>query len=715
MPRRHQVRMACQRCRKKRAKCDGEDPCERCLEAGLECLFDNSRRESKDDLRAEIERLRRTNEQSDALLDALSSMDDADTYHMVAQGLMDGAVTRQSIYDDLPTKLRIAGIPLSAAVSITSSLRRNSQTASSAGASSCDVQGATCPHCSGALPAVSSALSDGDRSNGLSSERPISDDVSSEADRLPTPGSGHESVPSQSSLAVDDGLQQIDPWTRTGWTIGKVRARLDALLTWDYLPFCLLCKDPFLNDLMSGEGSYCSPALVNSLLALSTRVLDEHHHPQQLLLQRQHGNANGTASSFGWSDSQALFDEAVALISGNKQPDTLPNIQAMGMLALYQVSSGLEAEARELAEAFAAAATDMCVRESLAGDRTDEQYARVRATTYCGAISLVRADIDRARSILKLITAQPAGLHAVILEDDGVALDQPSCLSAPDNGPVTGSKPRQGHSLGQRRSIQQQPAANDAKASILAGEHKSQLSNLQLIPAKIFQLTERVFKLLSSPRTASSDQIVSAYHQCLDWYESFFAMLKTDGSNSPFVLFIHMYYQFCLLSLFRPFVRTSFGGELNAQPREICLQAAQSILGLSQSYAGVFGLHRVSPLVPYFVCAAGLLSLTVEEAGQGMLGAVPVPRFDGSHCASSNTAESPEDAIKRESDDDQMDVDMHHGQDSNGEPQQGTPPASSHVNMPAVARARLLLSEMSAVHPCAVVVEGMLHRAPGRN
>lgn len=72
--------------------------------------------------------------------------------------------------------------------------------------------------------------------------------------------------------------------------------------------------------------------------------------------------------------------------------------------------------------------------------------------------------------------------------------------------------------------------------------HSSQLSNLQLIPAKIFQLTEWVYKLLTSTQLPAAQigtsEVVAVYTKCLDWYESFFALLKTHGSNTPFILFI---------------------------------------------------------------------------------------------------------------------------------------------------------------------------------
>lgn len=150
---------------------------------------------------------------------------------------------------------------------------------------------------------------------------------------------------------------------------------------------------------------------------------------------------------------------------------------------------------------------------------------------------------------------------------------------------------------------------------------------------------------------------------------------------------------------------------LSAHPREICLQAAQSILALSQSYAGVFGLQRVSPLVPYFVCAAGLLTLAIEEARHGMLEPVPIPQLHRDDDIVVKPPKSPEDTIKKEPDDDPMDVGTYHSYASDTK----WHAAPSYVNMPAVAHARLLLSKMSEVHPAATLAESMLHRAPGRN
>lgn len=94
-----------------------------------------------------------------------------------------------------------------------------------------------------------------------------------------------------------------------------------------------------------------------------------------------------------------------------------------------------------------------------------------------------------------------------------------------------------------------------------------------------------------------------------------------------------------------------------------------------------------------------------------MLEPVPMPQLHRDEDITVKPPKSPEDTIKKEPDDDPMDVGTYHSYALDikwhAEP--------SYVNMPAVAHARLLLSKMSDVHPAATLAESMLHRAPGRN
>ena len=147
------------------------------------------------------------------------------------------------------------------------------------------------------------------------------------------------------------------------------------------------------------------------------------------------------------------------------------------------------------------------------------------------------------RSILKLAMARPSGLCVTLLQDDGITLGQPRFTFGLDrNKPLLGDD-----SLRHARRLDDETAE---EAGVRMGQvttlsmvtavdaHESHLSGLQLIPAKIFQLTEWVYQLLASPGHVSSDQVVSIYRHCLHWYESFFALFSSDDDNSPFTLFI---------------------------------------------------------------------------------------------------------------------------------------------------------------------------------
>ncbi len=127
-------------------------------------------------------------------------------------------------------------------------------------------------------------------------------------------------------------------------------------------------------------------------------------------------------------------------------------------------------------------------------------------------------------------------------------------------------------------------------------------------------------------------------------------------------------------------------------------------------------MDRVSPLVPYFVCASGLLSLAVEDAGHGTLDSVPIAHPpDHDDGVAVKTAESPPGTMRPGHSDSTLDVEWHRNHEFSGGQHDWCGPRPSHVNMPVVAHARLLLSEMSAVHAVASLAEGMLQRASSRN
>ncbi|OAA33906.1 Fungal transcriptional regulatory protein [Beauveria brongniartii RCEF 3172] len=365
-------------------------------------------------------------------------------------------------------------------------------------------------------------------------------------------------------------LSQVDKWTQTGWTCAHIRHLFDVLITWDSTAFILLRKDEFLQEYEEGSTRYCSSALVHALLALSMHIVDEKEDESDVLTS-------------GWLGSKWFLLRTKALLRSRGSDKSLPDIQATGILALYHFRCGREAEAIKLAETCSSSIRALC---HTAVNTSDEQYFKVRATTYCGALSLLR--------MLYLITGIVFSEITGELLEDGFILDQLPYSRA---------------------------GTETATTNVSAGTTPSlQLASSQLLIVKLFQLTEWVYTFIVANRRAphsNQDEMMSIYTKCLGWYRDLFELIGRDGSRTPSLLFVHMYYHFCLFSVFRSLMNTEYATS-ELRPHDICAQAVQSILSLTQSYNDLFTLQRVSAMIPYFVCASGLFSLAVEDSGSHM-------------------------------------------------------------------------------------------------
>ncbi|KAH6628042.1 hypothetical protein F5144DRAFT_577796 [Chaetomium tenue] len=664
MGRRSQIQTACDRCRQKRAKCDGNLPCQRCNDAGDECKYNYVRQESKGQLRAERVQLRQNNADSDALLRAIASIPDPHVCKAVMQGLLDGSISR---HDILKNAQFYSPKPDSGITPLQPELTDPRSTSTS-----CFEQLLSWQSC---LPHLQ------DDDNGRPETQGASRATSVQPTSLLLPHLPLDAYTTQS---------HIDPWTKTGWTNAHIRHLIDALRTWDHLPFCLFSEDLFLQDYTSGSTRFCSSALVHAILALSIRLINE-------------GNDDGVAYLSGWPRSRSLLDTARKLLRDTKPPSTLPDVQALGMLSLYYLRCGRETEAQEYADAFTAGMNGLLQSPPPSIQVEEKSHAQSITMSYCGAVSLKR--------MLSLITGQ--------IFNNPIPAAQEDLFSLSPLPIIDGKRP-----------------ASSASSSQKSISHSSRTWNNQAHAAHLFQLTEWVYQAIVSAQSdihAAGGEAGDWYMRCLNWYTDLCPLLSHDDGRTPFVLFIHMYYHFSLLCAFRPFLGHTLDNT-GIQPLEVCTQAAKSILSLAQSYDDLFTLRRVSGFMPYFVTAAALFSLSVEGGGvvdgDGGVGSVEYRvGVDG--------VEEDGDGVK------EVDVEMGEVGEMDGvgvedegrllvpgsstttttTPSTGTgeggvsasvsPSATSsisqaYVTVSAVAHARLLLAKMAITHPAAAVAGRLL-------
>lgn len=174
-------------------------------------------------------------------------------------------------------------------------------------------------------------------------------------------------------------LAQRDPWTNSGWTKLHVRELVTSVLSWDGIPLCVVNKGHFLADFDTGAAQYCSSTLVNGLLAIATRLEENNHH---------HHHQDTTHRGRGVPSSYDFIREARACSLDKDYVSALANIQALGVLALYQTSFGQIVETQKLVDDYAAATASLYLSKSTAAPGND--YDRVCEETYHGAISLQR-------------------------------------------------------------------------------------------------------------------------------------------------------------------------------------------------------------------------------------------------------------------------------------------------------------------------------------
>ncbi|KAM3483187.1 hypothetical protein MY8738_003382 [Beauveria namnaoensis] len=331
---------ACERCRRKKRKCNGNDskPCKGCREGGVDCVDVETPRVSKADLRERLAQLQLINSENDTLLDFLSSKETSPAdLNSILRRLSDGQPRAQ----------------------VSSSLAAQRPTHEDE-CSQKDTSTITSPSVTEATSTVS----------------PVATVLNS-----PTTSAGSISnVPSPSVLA---GINTQTSHFRANLEHYRLQLPqlLDLILSRDCLSFCPINRNDFRRDFGTGHGLYCSTALIDSLLALSTLLAMD--------------NAS-LAAKFGARSKieddelgQSFAREAIAaLYNGTGLPRRIADIQALGILSLYCLGCNKLNDGKGFAADFGAAIIEQWHTEQPIDSKSlyfpDKQ---VHANICCAAVS----------------------------------------------------------------------------------------------------------------------------------------------------------------------------------------------------------------------------------------------------------------------------------------------------------------------------------------
>ncbi|KAL2062109.1 hypothetical protein VTL71DRAFT_6375 [Oculimacula yallundae] len=613
---------ACTECRKKRAKCDGKTPCGRCSSQNADCQYELPVRQSKEQMRSEIDTLRsqqRANERvlaalvsgdaSDNVLDQLRRGETIDTIVDKldeSQASVSGSNTTTS-YARAGDKQTIVGA-LSQARSIVSSplsLLGYSPPEGSTSQSQGRAEGTAWPTWGEGNASAAQGTDSADQGDAmvwdvepLSYPQQALDESSlverwkqrsesnptSQSDTQQARGFGQATILG-ASFGMEERQDQPNPNANQGWTNvtndGAFVEHLMALyFCWEYPTFASLNKEHFLEDMRAGKPRYCSSLLVNALLAVGCRFSQQPN-------SRTDPNDSNTAGDH-------FFAEATRLLEMETDHHSLTTIQALGLLSIREASCGRSSHSIFLSGQSIRLAIEMGLHFDVQDGRSENAKLdhAVRSATFWGAFSL-----DQVWSLCigrlpyfsrnaKLVTKPPIVEHIEVTAwvpytDDGAPLET-AC---------------------------------------------TQPSNVRSVYKTFCELSEIVHKslyvLYTPGKPVTSKSLNDVYTEYIRWYSEIPEALRLGQNFTPAVLFAHMYYHTAILLLFRPFVKLKITGS-GVSPLEICTQAANTISILLKSYSDLYTLQRTPSFVPYFVLASTIthaMALGNAQAGPAHLDA----------------------------------------------------------------------------------------------
>lgn len=174
-----------------------------------------------------------------------------------------------------------------------------------------------------------------------------------------------------SPLEEPERTSQANTWTNITSDIDLVQHLLALYFCWEYPTFASFSKEHFLRDYQDDTHRYCSPILVNALLALGCRFSTKSR-------TREYPNDPNSSGDHFFKESQRLFYEET-------DHHSLTTIQALGIMSIREASCGRDSESWFYAGQSIRLAIEMGLHRTQA--ESHDELA-VRSATFWGAFAL---------------------------------------------------------------------------------------------------------------------------------------------------------------------------------------------------------------------------------------------------------------------------------------------------------------------------------------
>jgi Fungal specific transcription factor domain len=179
---------------------------------------------------------------------------------------------------------------------------------------------------------------------------------------------GHGSPMGNNDAQSQRGI--VDRWTDVTSNQEFIEHLSILYFRWEYPLFASVSKDQFLADFRTGRQNYCSPLLVNAILAVGCRFS---------------GRPESRAAPGDADPGNHFFAEAQRLLPQQRE-DSLTKVQALGLMSIREAACGRDSESWFYSGQAIRIAVEMGLHKPSFGVSLEEQ--RVRTATFWGAFTL---------------------------------------------------------------------------------------------------------------------------------------------------------------------------------------------------------------------------------------------------------------------------------------------------------------------------------------
>ncbi|PQK09676.1 hypothetical protein BB8028_0002g00010 [Beauveria bassiana] len=271
---------ACEKCRQRRSKCDGQKPCERCKMRGTHCIYKARLRQTTAQLKAEIAALRQRQRVLDQLFSDLirpERREELIAYIRDSKFLEDGFEL-----DNLGRRLSRSGTDMAESAStfsrksVPSTCGTHPQTRARVGSPERIADEHRLNQCNIGkdetqlwIPKPSCKLLQSTYSTPQPKARTRPEDPNFRQIL-----EWQQGIYETGQLLTELDLDSAMTWTDITSDTEFIRHLLALYFCWEYPNFTPISKEHFLRDFQDTRQQYCSPMLVNALLALGCHLSD---------------------------------------------------------------------------------------------------------------------------------------------------------------------------------------------------------------------------------------------------------------------------------------------------------------------------------------------------------------------------------------------------------------------------------------------------------